>query len=281
MRSWLPFLVGELDGGREPVLAQTLNGESRASVIDPGGKVLAGGWRGSGMFRGARKLIGELSPGKPIVAVSAEKKRFLLEKQAGASALSFWRLALDGQERAWAAWLLTMAKSSGKDLRVTRHVLSALGPWTTPRLPRTGEDWSLLPLNAALGRLFVFGDDELALESAALGGRVGLKTTLVTLRAGAAEAGSFQGVGPFDVVPLASWPDLSPRKFASLGLRTGVFVLVTTKESAPILSNLGGTQLGWMGLAGEAAPPGSEPGLFPAALTPAQKAVGLITQMLE
>ncbi|MDR2340377.1 MAG: hypothetical protein LBF40_09665 [Deltaproteobacteria bacterium] len=281
MRSWLPFLVRELEAGREPVLAQTLNGESRAAILDPGGAVLAGDWRGSGMFRGAKGLIGEMVPAKPLIAVSAEKKRFLLEKQAGKWALGFWGEALEGQERAWAAWLLTIARSSGKNLKVTRHVLSALGPWTTPRLPRTEDDWSLLPLNAGLGRFFVFGDDDLALESAALGGRIGLKATLVTLKPKAPEADSFRSVGDFDVVALDRWQDLTPERLGSLGLRTGVYVLVTTKDSQAFLSELERIQVGWLGLAGAAAPHGNEPGLFPAALTPAQKAVGLITQMLE
>ncbi|MDR2198217.1 MAG: hypothetical protein LBR53_01950 [Deltaproteobacteria bacterium] len=281
MKSWLPFLVDELKRGREPVLAQTLNGECRAAVLDPEGKVLAGDYRGSGMFRGARKLIGEMSAGKPLVAVSGEKKRFLLEKQAGENTLGFWRLALEGQERAWAAWLLTIAESSGRSLKVTRHVLSAEGPWTTPRLPKEADDWSLIPLNAGLGRFFVFGDDDLALESAALGGRIGLKVTLVTLKAKASEAQAFQNVGSFTVASFNRWKDLTPEKFASLGLKTGVYVLVTSGESELILPEIEKIQVGWLGLAGSAAPPGNEPGLFPAAATPAQKAVGLITEMLE
>jgi hypothetical protein len=281
MRSWLPFLVDELSGGREPVLAQTLNGESRAAVLDPEGAVLAGDYQGSGMFRGARKLIEEMAPGQPLVAVSAEKKRFLLEKQAGKGSLAFWRLALEGQEQAWAAWLLTIAESSGKNLKLTRHVLAAKGPWTTPRLPKDAEDWSLLPLNAGLGRFFVFGDDDLALESAALGGRIGLKTTLVTLAPKAKEAESFRNIGDFDVVPLNSWKDLGEDRFSALGLKTGVYALVTTKESQIFLPEIEKIQVGWLGAAGAAAPPGNEPGLFPAAVSPAQKALGLITQMLE
>jgi hypothetical protein len=281
MRSWLPFLVDELNAGREPVLAQTLNGESRAAVLDPEGAVLAGDYRGSGMFRGAKKLIEEMPAGRPLVAVSAEKKRFLLEKQAGKGSLAFWRLALEGQEKSWAAWLLTIAESSGKNLKVTRHVLSANGPWTTPRLPKEAEDWSLLPLNAGLGRLFVFGDDDLALESAALGGRIGLKVTLVTLKPRASEAEYFQQFGPFGVVSINKWSELTPERFAALGLKTGVYALVTSPQAAAVIPEIEKVQAGWLGLAGAAAPPGSEPGLFPAAITPAQKALGLITQMLE
>ncbi|MDR2406005.1 MAG: hypothetical protein LBE27_06510 [Deltaproteobacteria bacterium] len=281
MRSWLPFLVQELTGGREPVLAQTLNGESKATLLDPEGNVLAGDYSGSGMFLGAKKLIEEMSAGKPLVAVSADKKRFLLEKQSGEGSLSFWKLALEGQEKAWAAWLLTIVDINGKNLKVKRHVLSAQGPWTTPRLPNEVDDWSLLPLNAGLGRFFVFGHDDLALESAALGGRIGLKTTLVTLKTRLRDAESFQKVGAFDVVAFNKWKELNPKRFASLGLKTGVYVLITTRDSEVITSELEKIQVGWQGMAGQAALPGSEPGLFPAAITPAQKALGLITQMLE
>jgi hypothetical protein len=281
MRSWLPFLVKELTAGKEPVLALTLNGESRATVLDPEGKVLAGDYSGSGMFLGAKKLIEEMSAGKPLVAVSAEKKRFLLEKQSGESSLSFWKLALEGQEKAWAAWLLTIVETNGKNLKVKRHVLSAKGPWTTPRLPHEADDWSLLPLNAGLGRLFVFGDDDLALESAALGGRIGLKVSLVTLKPKAQEAESFQKFGSFDVITFKNWKELTPQKIQTLGLITGVYVLVTTKWTDVLLSELEKIQVGWLGMAGSAALPGSEPGLFPAAISPAQKAVGLITEMLE
>jgi hypothetical protein len=284
MKSWLPFLVSELSQGGEPVLAQTLNGrDPRAAVLDRSGTVLAGDWRGSGIFKGARKFIGEMLPGEPLVAVAGDGRRFLLEKQAGPGALGFWQEALESQEEAWAAWLLTLALSGGEgDLKVSRHILAARGPWTLPRLP-SGEgeaEWTLLPLNAGLGRLFVFGDDELAFEAAALGGRIGLKVTLVTVKPREAEAEGFQSVGAFNVISFPDWKSLDPASVSMLGLKTGVLVLVTASESGAFLPEISKVEAGWLGLAGAAAPPGSEPGLFPAALTPAQKALGLITEML-
>jgi hypothetical protein len=283
MKSWLPFLVSEISSGSDPVLAQTLNGRDvRAAVLDRSGQVLAGDWTGTGIFRGARKFIGEMLPGEPLVAVAPDGRRFLLEKQAGDRALSFWKEALDGQEEAWAAWLLTVARSGGEgDLKVARHVLSARGPWTVPRLPDEGGEWSLLPLNAGLGRLFVFGEDDLAFEAAALAGRIGLKVTLVTLSPRLAEAEAFLNVGSFAVVGFPDWKALDSKAFSALGLKTGVLVLVTAAENESFMPEVGKVESGWLGLAGDAAPAGkAEPGLFPGALTPAQRALGLITEML-
>jgi hypothetical protein len=283
MKSWLPHLVSELDLGKQPVLAQTLNGtETRAAILDQSGKVMAGDFHGTGVFKGAKKLIGDMLPGKPLVAVSADKKRFLLEKQSGEESLLFWKEALEGQEESWAAWLLTMIFSNnGKDLKVVRHILAAQGPWTTPRLPDGVEEWSLMPLNAGLGRLYIFGDDDIALETAALGGRIGLKVTLVTLKTRQAEAESFQNVGSFNVISFARFTDLNSDAFALLGLKTGVFVLVTTKDNAGFMEELEKIKLGWMGLAGDALPIGSNPvKIFPVAQTSAQMALGLITEML-
>ncbi|MDR1166313.1 MAG: hypothetical protein LBO66_10715 [Deltaproteobacteria bacterium] len=281
MKSWLPFLVSELSEGAEPVLAQSLSGrDARAAVLDSSGKVLAGDFQGSSLFRGAQKVIGEMLPGKPLVAVAGDKRRFLLERQAGEVSLNFWKEALEGQEDAWASWLLTLAEPNGKSLKVTRHVLAAQGPWTTPRLPADSANWTLTPLNAGLGRLFVFGDDELALESAALGGRVGLKVTLVTIKPRDVEAESIQNVGSFKVISFPSWADLNADACALLGLRTGVYVLVTLEDNAPLMAEIAKVAVGWLGLAGAAAPPDAQPGLFPTALTPAQKALGLITEML-
>ncbi|MDR2611698.1 MAG: hypothetical protein LBG06_02275 [Deltaproteobacteria bacterium] len=281
MKSWLPYLVSELSGGGEPVLAQTLNGRDvRAAVLDRSGEVLAGDWRGTGLFRGARKFIVDMLPGEPLVAV-AQGRRFLLEKQAGPASLAFWKEALEGQEEAWAAWLLTLATSRGEgDLKVARHILSACGPWTAPRLPGDEGEWSLLPLNAGLGRLFVFGDDDLALETAALGGRIGLKVTLVTVKPREAEAEGLRAIGAFNLLSFPDWKRLDPEAVSMLGLRTGVLILVTAADNEGFLPEIEKVEAGWLGLAGAAAPPGSEPGLFPMALTPAQKALGLITEML-
>ncbi|MDR3152876.1 MAG: hypothetical protein LBW85_01055 [Deltaproteobacteria bacterium] len=282
MQSWLPFLVSELSNGGEPVLAQTLNGSDvRAAVLDREGKVQAGDWRGSGIFRGARKYIGDMAPGEPLVAVAPDGRRFLLEKQAGERALAFWKEALDGQEEAWAAWLLTVASPCGEgDLRVARHILAARGPWTAPRLPAADGELSLLPLNPGLGRLFVFGDDELAFEAAALGARIGLKVTLVTVKSRMSEAESFRSVGAFSLLSFPDWKSLDSAAFAGLGLKIGVLILVTAAGGGELMTEISKVEAGWLGLAGAAAPPGSEPGLFPSALTPAQRALGLITQML-
>jgi hypothetical protein len=274
-------MVSELSAGREPVLAQSLDGDdTRAAVLDKGGKILAGDFYDSGMFRGAKKLIGEMLPGQPIVVLSKDKRKFLLERQSAENHLGFWKEALAGQEEAWGAWLLTMTISSGMELKVVRHILAAQAPWTTPALPEGASEWSLTPLNAGLGRLIVFGDDDVALETAALGGRIGLKVTLVTIKARNSDAKSFQNVGTFKIESIEKWKDLTGESFPDLGIKTGVFVLVTVKDNHTFLSDLEEVQLGWFGLAGDAAPPGSNPGVFPAAQSPAQKALGIITEML-
>jgi hypothetical protein len=169
---------------------------------------------------------------------------------------------------------------SGRELKVVRHILAAQGPWTTPVLPEDASEWSLMPLNAGLGRLIVFGDDDVALETAALGGRIGLKVTLVTIKARNSDAKSVQNVGAFKIESLDKWGDLSSEAFPDLGIKTGVFVLVTAKDNNTFLSDLEKIQLGWFGLAGDAAPPGTNLGIFPAAQSPAQKALGIITEML-
>jgi hypothetical protein len=273
--------VNELNRGKEPVLAQSLNnGEIGAAVLDEKGKVLAGDIGGTGVFRGAKKLIESMIPGQPLVAVSADKRRFLLDKQVGEKDLNFWKEALTGREEAWGAWLLTMTFTADDSLRVVRHLLAAHGPWTTPELPPDAGEWSLMPLNAALGRLFVFGDDEVAFETAALGGRIGLKVTLVTPKGRDVRARSLQNVGSFKIESVDKWKLLDSGSFERLGLKTGVFVLVTTKDNSTFLADMEKLELGWFGLAGEAAPPGTKSGIFPQAQSPAQKALGIITEML-
>jgi hypothetical protein len=164
-------------------------------------------------------------------------------------------------------------------LTVVRHVLSAEGPFTKPRIPKS-DGWSLVPLNAGLGRLLVFGDDELALETAALGARVGLKVTLATVNPLDLDLRSAQSIGRFDLLDLPDWR-LDPAKLPDMGLKPGVMVLVTTPRHQAFLEALQNGSVGWLGLAGEAATAQPESGLFPEAVSPAQRALGIIAAMLE
>jgi hypothetical protein len=173
-----------------------------------------------------------------------------------------------------------MAKA-GDPPTVTRHVLSAEGPWTTPRLPAEPPGfWSLTPLNAALGSLLVFGDDELALEAAALGARAGLKVRLVTKRTKEDLMPVFS-VGSFACSRIVDWAEVGSANLANIGLKPGVFVLVTAKEHDSFMPAIEAAPPGWLGLAGAATDKNGESGLFPAAVTPSQKAMGLLAAMLK
>jgi hypothetical protein len=278
MNSWLPYLVEELEAGRPAILIISERGNlARAAVVNPQGQALAGdGSVGEGLAWG--KYLTNLGPGEAL-ALPMEGDNLVLEIVTPAS-LSFWVKALSSQKQAWAAWLLTMSQTTGNGTTVHRHLLAAEGPWTTPRLPQeTRGNWSLLPLNAGLGALLVFGDDDLALETAALGARVGLRVNLVTKRP-EEQALAARSLGEFNWRGLAAWSEVTPEILPEIGLKPGVFVLVTTKDHQSFLPAIEAAPTGWLGLAGAAAVKG-ESGLFPEAITPAQKALGILAAMLE
>ncbi|MDR1309711.1 MAG: hypothetical protein LBL95_07440 [Deltaproteobacteria bacterium] len=277
MSSWLSYLVQELSEGREPVLALAeKRNMARAAVLDERGRLLASDLGNDALERAVSGLATSLGSGQSS-SLEVDGLNTVTEK-VSKDAFSFWKEALRGRDEAWASWLLTMTSGSGEDITVRRHVLSASGPFTTPRLP-DGQAWSLLPLNAGLGRLFVFGDDELALETAALAARAGLKVTLASADSLEMDLRSAQQVGPFELRPLADWSEITGAGLADMGLRAGVVVLVTTPHHSGFLEDLRRHQIGWLGLAGEAAD-GDDPGLFPNALTPAHKALGLVAAIL-
>jgi hypothetical protein len=129
--------------------------------------------------------------------------------------------------------------------------------------------------------MFVFGDDELALETAALGARTGLKVTLGSVNPLELDIRAAHSIGDFDLMHFSEWSDLNASNLAQLGIKPGVMVLVTTPHHSTFLEALKKCQIGWLGLAGEAAISEQESGLFPKAVTPAQRALGLIAAMLE
>jgi hypothetical protein len=90
-----------------------------------------------------------------------------------------------------------------------------------------------------------------------------------------------QNVGEFELQTYSDWAEIIPVKLEELGVRPGVVVLVTTPENSTFLEALRSSQLGWFGLAGDAAESSLESGMFPQAPTPAQRALGLVAAMLE
>jgi hypothetical protein len=165
-------------------------------------------------------------------------------------------------------------------IKITRHILSALGPFTQPRLPENYH-FSLLPLNSGLGKLFVFGDDDLALETAAIAARAGLKVTLVSANSLELDLRSAQQVGYFDLRPLDDWSELTLGALKEIGFKAGVSVIITTAKGQSFLEIIKDQKAGWLGLAGEAAGEDPEPGLFPLASTPSLRALGLVAALLS
>jgi hypothetical protein len=281
MLSWLPFVVKELSEDKAPILALAERAHvARAAVLDDRGRVLCGGLGSDELENAVCSQAMTLMPGQ-AASLDLGDARVLSERLGGPEALSFWSQAAKSQAEAWAAWLLTITRPGRGDCgpTVLRHVLAADGPFTRPRIPDL-DGWSLLPLNAGLGRLIVLGDDELALETAALGARVGLKVTLGTVNPLDLDLRSAQTIGSFDLLDLPDWR-VDPARLPAMGVRPGVMVLVTTPRNSSFLEALRASSIGWLGLAGEAAAAQPESGLFPEAASPAQRALGLIAAMLE
>gem|GEM_PF-2946787 len=279
MKAWLPALIENLD--QAPVLAlSVVRRMARAALISPEGEFLAGTLGSPPLSAQAAEEAVLLEPGDCRLLTRAG---LTLERLRPDEAVRrFWLSALDHQAGAWASWLLTMPSPEGP--RLTRHLLSAFGPWTTPRLPEPLQDqWSLLPLKPGLGRLFVLGDDALALEVAWLAARTGLTVTwLTTLDQEGPELDEVRSFSDFSLERLESWPALTAEKLQESGLREGVRLVVTTEESPAFLPDLQAVRPAYLALTGEAQAPGSGPaGLFPGALTTAQRALGLVAEMLN
>ena len=281
MHSWLAFVVKELADDREPILALAERANlARAAVLDDRGRVLAGELGSDEIENAVSAQAMTLKSGEAAVLDMGDA-RVVTERLGGPGALSFWKEAAQGQAEAWAAWLLTITTDlgDGQGVSVVRHALAADGPFTKPRIPALG-GWSLLPLNAGLGRLLVLGDDDLALETAALAARVGLKATLITVKPLEMDLRSAQSIGRFELMDISDWR-LDKARLAGMGLKPGVMVLVTTPRHQSFLDQIKNSSVGWLGLAGEAAADSKESGLFPEASSPSQKALGIIAAMLE
>jgi hypothetical protein len=284
MKAWLPALVENLDHG--PVLAlSAVRQLARAAVFSPEGGFLAGTLGSPALSAQAAEEVALLQPGDcRLLSPAGLSLERLNPDDEGAR--RFWLSALGHQAGAWASWLLTMPCLEPGGLRLARHLLSAFGPWTTPRLPEPFQDqWSLLPLKAGLGRLFVLGDDALALETAWLAARTGLSVTWLTaLDQQGPELEEAWQLAEFGLERLASWPKLTEERLRELGLREGVRLVVTTPEHLGFLPALQAARPAYLALAGEAeagADPSSPSGLFLRPLTTAQKALGLVAEMLK
>lgn len=278
MSDWLSLLVHEVSEGREPILTLAeIRNVARTAVLDERGQYLSSDLGSDAVERAVSNQAQHLKGGETSVlevgGVTAVSER--LTK----AAIPFWKEAVKSRDESWASWLLTMTDGATPNAKVTRHILSALGPFTAPRLPE-GASFSLLPLNPGLGKLFVFGDDDVALETSALAARAGLKVTLVSANALELDLRPAQRVGPFELTPLSDWSDLTAEALEGMGFRAGVAALVTTAQAPLFLEAIKSFKVGWLGLVGEAAGEETEPGLFPLAPAPALKALGLVAAIL-
>jgi len=282
MKSWLPALVESLDQG--PVLALSATRQiARAAVFSPKGEFLAGTLGAPSLAAQAAEEAAQLKPGdcRLLTPVGMSLERIRSDDE---NTRQFWHSALDHQAGAWASWLLTMPSLEPEGLKLARHLISAFGPWTTPRLPEPLLDqWSLLPLKAGLGRLFVLGDDALALEVTWLAARSGLSATWLSAQdQEGPELDEARMLADFGVERLPSWPDLTEERLSELGIREGVRLVITTAEHPAFLPALQAARPAYLALAGEAENPDSPPsGIFRRPLTTAQKALGLVAEMLR
>lgn len=279
MKPWLPVLVENL--GQDPVLAlTTVRNLARAAVLDGEGRLLAGSLGPAGFTEQAGEEARAMSPGECRL-VGGPPGGLTLERLDGADErrAEFWRNALEHQQGAWASWLLTMPSLEEGSLKLSRHLLSAFGPWTTPRLPEEVRDqWSLLPLRAGLGRLFIFGDDDLARETAALAGRTGLTVTWITARdQSGPELDEAELWGDFELLTVDGWARVDEPRLEELGVIEGVRALVTAPE-AGLLEQLAARRPAYLAASGEG---GEAGGLFANPVTTTQKALGLIAEMLR
>ena len=283
MKVWLPVLLDKIS--ESPVLALSTNRHlALGAVYDRQGRLLAGGLESDLLNSLASEEARNMAPGE--CRLLSSKDQLCLEcLDPRPEVRHFWASALDSQQGAWASWLLTMPVLDPGGLKLTRHILSAFGPWTAPRLPEEmKEHWSLLPLNAGLGRLFVLGDNPLALELAALAGRTGLTTTWLSTAKEQAEEKEARIIGDFDHYVITSWADLSVEDLDQLGLKEGVRLVVTDDLAPELIDLLKSVSPAYLALAGpgSSAPPFSmSSGLFPQAATTTQMALGLIGEMLN
>jgi hypothetical protein len=283
MKAWLPTLVDTLE--QTPILAlSTFRNLARAAVFSRAGELLAGALGSPELNAQAADEARLMAPGE-IRFLTKPAPLTLEALTQNDETRRFWATALENQDGAWASWLLTMPQIEPGGLKLTRHLLSAFGPWTSPRLPEEFKDqWSLLPLKAGLGRLFVLGDDDLALELAALAARTGLSVTwLTTAEPPGPELAEARLLADFERAALpGGWLELTPGRLAELGVKNGVRVVVATAENENFLPRLTELKLAYLALSGEAeSQSASIPGLFKKPLTTTQKALGLVAEMLR
>lgn len=283
MKPWLPVLVEELPNN--PILAlSSLRNLARAAVVSRDGKILAGALGSPTLQAQVAEEAKHLQPGDRCLVT--DPNLLVLEcLPATGESERFWQTALANQDGAWASWLLTMPVIEDGSVKIARHLLSAFGPWTTPRLPEEfAGQWSLLPLKAGLGRLFILGDDALALETAALAARAGLTTTWLSAEPQEGpELAEAQTIGDFDFTRIPSWETLTAEELGDMGLREGVRLLITTAHHETWLPPLKDARLACLFFSGEAEGCDSAPiaGLFPKPVTTSQKALGLVAQILR
>lgn len=225
MKAWLPVLVETLDESPVLALANTHN-LARAAVLDRWGNTLAGSLGSPALMAQAAEAAPGLIPGQSAI-IDGPTQMSLECLAPDEKTRQFWVTANQNQDGAWASWLLTIPHRDGSEVSLARHLLSAFGPWTTPRLPEECKNlWSLLPLKAGLGRLFIMGDDALAMETAALAARAGLTVTwLTTTDQDGPELAEARQMADFGLKIMADWRQLTPQYLEELGVQDGVKIL--------------------------------------------------------
>lgn len=280
MKAWLPVLLEKYE--EAPILAlSAVKNLALAAVFDRDGNLLAGGLDSPGLSAQAAEEARLMKPGD--CRLPLPPGQLILECLApDEKSLHFWKAAQENFAGAWAAWLLTIPRIEDGALRLSRHLLSAFGPWTTPRVPEELKNqWSFLPLKPGLLRLFIFGDDALARETAALGARTGLTVTWVTaISQSGPELDEACQWGDFELKKVDDWGQVDNHYYESLGLTDGVQVLVTTNEPC-ILEGLASLKAVWLACSAEAEEEDQNQGLFANPVTTAQNALGLIAKMLK
>ncbi|MGL4209735.1 MAG: hypothetical protein ACRCTY_10150 [Candidatus Adiutrix sp.] len=283
MKAWLPVLVEELKAGNSPILAlSSIRNLALGAVFSPHGELLGGGLGSPALKAQVSDESSHMNLGE--CRIMSDGACLMLQRLSGdGPCQSFWLSAWANYEGSWASWLLTMPQINDGLLSLPRHLLSAFGPWTTPRLPQEYADmWSLLPLKPGLGRLFVIGDDGLAMEVAALAARTGLTVTWYSSsKQTGAELSEAQTLADFTITALDGWGQLTADFLTQEGFKDGTYVVLTTAQNEFFIEHLRNLNLRYFALSGEAETPLSPGGLFPKAVTTTHKALGLVAEMLS
>ena len=284
MKAWLPVLLEKFN--ESPVLAFSVTQNmARAALFDREGNFLAGGLESQALLSMAAEESRMMHPGDCCVTLPPGK--LVLEcLMPDEKSFNFWTQVQENLNGAWASWLLTMPRLADGSLKISYHLLSTFGPWSVPKLPEQfREHWALLPLKPGLSRLFIFGDDALARETATLAARTGITVTWVTsVEQDGPELDEARNWGDFCLLPIEDWAQIDDEFLTKIGFTRKAQILVTTPNQT-IFETMHSAQPAYLARSGEAegeeALFGSSSGLFTNPATTTHKALGLIAEMLR